>query len=190
MTPLFDFSQFPTLTTERLHLRQLTHADAAGMMAIFGDPAMLRFLNQSPTDTPEKAISLIDWLAGSYQQQNGIDWGITLHDSDQLIGMCGAYDWQREDRHIDIGYHIIPAFWGQGYATEATRAIVAWCFENLGLHRIQADCTDGNLGSERVLLKCGFTVEGIWRESCWEHERFVNIKQFGLLRHEFNEIHE
>ena len=40
--------------------------------------------------------------------------------------------------------------------------------------------------SERVLLKCGFKLEGIWRESCWEHERFVDIKQFGLLRREFS----
>jgi RimJ/RimL family protein N-acetyltransferase len=128
---------------------------------------------------------MIDWLAGSYQQQEGIDWGITLHGDDRLIGMCGAYQWNRSNRRIDIGYHVRPAHWGHGYATEAARAIIDWCFQNLDLHRIQADCTDGNLASERVLLKCGFTVEGIWRESCWEHGRFVSIKQFGLLRHEF-----
>lgn len=185
MTVHFDFTTFPVLTTERLILRQLTPDDAEGMMAIFGDPEMLRFLNQPPTDTPQKARDLIAWLAGNYERKEGIDWGITLRGDDRLIGMCGAYDWDRFSRHIDIGYHIIPAQWRKGYATEAARALIGWCFDQLDVHRIQADCTDGNLASEGVLLKCGFTVEGIWRESCWEHGRFVNIKQFGLLRREF-----
>ncbi len=99
--------------------------------------------------------------------------------------MCGAASWDRDNRHIEIGYHILPSLWGQGYATEAAQAIIGWCFENLDLHRIQGDCTDGNIGSERVMLKCGFKAEGVWRESCWEHGRFVDIKQFGLLRREF-----
>lgn len=183
--PIFDFATFPIITTQRLCLRQLTHTDADGMMAIFGNPEVLRFLNNPPVDTSEKAIGMIDWFAGKYQRQEGIDWGVTLQDDDTLIGMCGAYQWSKSDRHIDIGYHINPTYWGRGYATEATRAIIAWCFDNLDLHRIQGDCTDGNIASERVMLNCGFILEGIWREHCWEHGRFVNIKQFGLLRHEF-----
>lgn len=187
MTAVFDFSTFPALDTERLHLRQISRDDADTMQAIFGSPEVLRFLNQPPTDTREKALHMIDWLAGNYARQEGVDWAITLRADGRMIGMCGAYDWHRSDRHIDIGYHILPAEWGKGYATAASRAIIGWCFESLDVHRIQADCTEGNIGSERVLLKCGFTVEGIWRESCWEHGRFVNIKQFGLLRSEFDE---
>lgn len=182
----FDFSSFPTLSTERLHLRQLRHADAAGIMAIFGDPAVLRYLNDAPTDTLEKATALIDWFETSFHRQEGINWAITLRGDDRLIGTCGAYAWHRSDRHVDIGYHIAPAYWGKGYATEAARAMIGWCFEALDVHRIQADCTEGHIASERVMLKCGFTLEGVWRESCWEHGRFVNIKQFGLLRREFN----
>jgi [ribosomal protein S5]-alanine N-acetyltransferase len=189
MPPIFDFSSFPILTTDRLHLRQITRADAQAFQAIFGSPAVLRFLNLPLVDTHEKAIGMIDWFANNYQKQEGIDWAITLHTEvgpNPVIGMCGAYPWERSDRHVDIGYHLLPSHWGQGYATEATRAVIRWCFENLDVHRIQADCTDGNIASERVLLKCGFTLEGIWRESCWEHERFVDLKQFGLLRREYN----
>jgi RimJ/RimL family protein N-acetyltransferase len=181
----FDFSAFPILTTERLRLRQLTLDDAESMIQIFGTPEMLRFLKQPPVDTREKAIELINWLNGHYERQESVDWGITLHGGDRLIGMCGTYEWNRSDRHVDIGYHILPAYWGQGYATEAARAVIRWCFDSLDVHRVQADCTDGNIASERVMLKCGFKVEGVWRESCWEHGRFVNIKQMGLLRNEF-----
>lgn len=93
--------------------------------------------------------------------------------------------WDRQNRHADIGYHLLPSHWGKGYATEAARAMIRWCFANRDLNRVEADCTDGHTASERVLLKCGFKVEGLWRERCWEHRRFVDIKQFGLLRHEF-----
>ena len=183
---MFDFSLFPTLTSERLRLRQLTHDDADAMSAMLSSEEVLRFLNLDPIDTHDKAIGLIDWLNNQYEIENGINWAITLAGEDRMIGSCGAHNWNRGDRHIDIGYQLLPAYWGGGYATEAARAIIGWLFENLDLHRIQADCTDGKIASERVLLKCGFTVEGLWREQCWEHERWVDIKQFGLLRRELN----
>ena len=185
MTPVFDFSIFPILTTERLRLRQLTHDDAEGIMGMFSSTEVLRFLNDPPIETHTQAINFIDWLNSLFRQHDAVQWGITLRGEDHVIGVCGNYEWERSDRHIDIGYHIAFDYWGQGYATEATHAIIRWSFENLNLHRIQADCTDGNIASERVLLKCGFKVEGLWRESCWEHGRFVDIKQFGLLRREY-----
>jgi [ribosomal protein S5]-alanine N-acetyltransferase len=185
MADVFDFSSFPVLTTERLRLRPLTHGDVEQIKAIYSDPAVLAFLSQPPTDTQEKALGRIDWFNSLFTNHECVTWGITLHGDDQLIGVCGTYAWDRDDRHVDIGYSLQPAYWGRGYATEASRAVIRWCFDNLNVHRIQADCTDGNMGSERVLLKCGFTVEGITRESCWEHGRFVNIKTFGLLRREF-----
>lgn len=184
-TPTFDFSHFPVLTTERLRLRQLTHADAEAIMAVFGSEAMLRYLNIDPVTTTDKAIGLIDWLNHEFEEGKGVNWGITLRENDRVIGTCGNYGWDKNDRKVDIGYHIAERLWGKGYATEVARAVVRWCFDNFNVHRVQADCTEGNIGSERVLLKCGFTHEGTWRESCWEHGRFVNIKQFGLLHREF-----
>jgi ribosomal-protein-alanine N-acetyltransferase len=186
MAPSFDFSTFPLLETPRLTLRPLSHADAEAIIAIYGSPQVLAYLNMEPVTTREQALGLIDWFSGNYDQGDGVQWAFTLRESGQVIGTGGTYAWERGDRHVDIGYHVLPAYWGQGYATEATRAMLGWCFATLDVHRVQADCTDGNLASERVLLKCGFQVEGIWRERCWEHGRFVNIKQFGLLAREFN----
>lgn len=188
MSQIFDFSVFPVLTTDRLRLRQFTPADAPALMPIFGAPEMLRFLNQPPIDTAEKALGMLKWFEDVYTQQMGLQWAVTLHGQDAVIGTCGFYQWDRENRHVDIGYHIAHAWWGHGYATEAAHAMLHWCFEHLDVHRIQADCTDGHLASERVMLKCGFRFEGLWRESCWEHGRFVDIKQFGLLRREYQQV--
>lgn len=185
MNAIFDFSYFPVLETERLYLRQLTHADANAIIGIFGHPEVLRYLDDEPVVTTEAAIALIDWMNGHFEKQEAVRWGITLKGQDAVIGTCGFHFWRKDYRRTDIGYDLQPAYWGQGYVTEATHCLVRWCFENLNLHRVQADCTAGNLGSERVLEKVGFTLEGLWRESCFEHERFVDIKQYGLLRREY-----
>jgi [ribosomal protein S5]-alanine N-acetyltransferase len=182
---LYDFSMFPTLTTERLLLRQPTRDDAPAFVSIFGRPEAMTFLNVPPLDTLEKAVAMIDQVNGRFNSKSSVEWVIVRQADGQVIGLCDLFLWIRSDRKADVGYHIAPAEWGNGYATEATHAMIAWSFAHMNLHRIQADITEGNIASERVLLKCGFTVEGIWRESCWEHERFVNIKQFGLLRREY-----
>jgi len=185
MPPTFDFTEFPTLTTERLRLRRLTHDDADQIVALMGDPEVLRYLKDPPRDTREKAIEFIDWLNGFFETKEAVPWAVTPRDDDKLIGLCNWHAWNREDRHVDIGYHFLRELWGRGYATEVSHAMIQWCFDNLDVHRIQADCTDGNIASETVMRKCGFKYEGTTRESCWEHERFVDLKWFGLLRREF-----
>ncbi|HRF96840.1 MAG TPA: GNAT family N-acetyltransferase, partial [Aggregatilineales bacterium] len=174
MTSIFDFSTFPILTTERLILRRLHHDDAGAIMELFSDPQVLRFLNNSPTDTLKKATQLINWLDGAFDKQEAVQWAFVLRDENRFIGTGGNYAWDRDDRHIDIGYNILPKYWGKGYATEASHAMIKWTFENMNVHRIQSDCTDGHIASERVMLKCGFKFEGISRQSCWEHGRFVD----------------
>lgn len=185
MTPLFDFSTFPVLQTERLSLRQLTHADAPVINRLFSDPQVIEFMSEPPLETDEKAIALIDWLNGHFINQVAARWGITVQGEDSVIGTIGFHHWDREHRHADLGYDLLPEYWGRGYATEAACAVVGWCFDKLDLNRMQADCTVGNERSERVMRKLGFQYEGTWREQYWEHERFVDIKQFGLLRREW-----
>lgn len=194
--PTFDFSSFPELRTDRLKLRDLRSDDAEALSALHRAPDVMRFLNHEPADTVEKAHDVLAWFQEAYLRREAIHWAITLRgaitlrettplEQDHLIGMCGVYNWDRSNRRVDLGYILHPDHWNRGFVTEATRAITRWSFEALALHRVQADCTEGNFGSARVLLKCGFKHEGTWRENTWEHGRFVNIQQFGVLRHEF-----
>ena len=187
MTPVFDFSHFPVLETERLRLRRMTHDDAQALIDLYGDPEVMRYLIlDPPCDNIPAAIHMIDWMNGHFEQQNAMRWGITLKgQGDSVVGTCGFHFWSREHRRTDIGYDLQTAYWGRGYITEATHALVRWCFDHLDLHRVQADCTSGNTGSERVVEKVGFTMEGIWRENTFEHGQFVDLKQYGLLRREY-----
>jgi len=86
----------------------------------------------------------------------------------------------------DISYFIgDQAYWGRGLATAAIRRAVAYGFEDLNLHRMQAGVYAGNIASIRALEKSGFLREGLWRQQLsgpngWEDHLF-----FGILRHEW-----
>jgi [ribosomal protein S5]-alanine N-acetyltransferase len=74
------------------------------------------------------------------------------------------------------------AHWGKGYATEVVYGMLKFGFNEMALHRIEADCNQGNIGSMRVLEKAGFTCGGLWRERIWERGTWVSLKQYAILK--------
>jgi [ribosomal protein S5]-alanine N-acetyltransferase len=90
--------------------------------------------------------------------------GVILQKADQrAIGSIGFHDPPDEAGRVEIGYDIIPAYEGQGYATEMARRVIDWAFQTPGIQVITAECLDDNLGSIKVLEKVGMprlAVEG------------------------------
>jgi ribosomal-protein-alanine N-acetyltransferase len=82
--------------------------------------------------------------------------GIILHKADRVaIGGIGFHGPPDEAGMVEIGYNIIPAYEGQGYATEMARRVIDWAFQTPGIERITVQCLDHNIGSIRVLEKVG-----------------------------------
>ena len=76
------------------------------------------------------------------------------------------------NKSAELSYFIgAKSYWGQGYATEAINLCVDYCFETLGLHKIQAGCFEKNLGSQKALLKSGFELEGRLRKRILDIDR-------------------
>ena len=118
------------LTTERLILRELREEDWRDVLASQVDPFCLRYL--------EAVESFIQMFL---EQQRGrarakFQLPVTLRSNHHLIGTCGIHMKSADAREGDIGYELVPAYWRQGYATEAARAIVQFGFSELHLHRI------------------------------------------------------
>jgi ribosomal-protein-alanine N-acetyltransferase len=90
-------------------------------------------------------------------------WRIVPKDIEQVVGLIGFIRWDREARVAEIGFGIVQAMWGQGYMTEACRAVVDYGFEDMGLIRVEARCQTTNAASARVLEKIGMGREGMVR---------------------------
>ena len=84
-----------------------------------------------------------------------------------------------------MGYCFAEASWGQGYATEAARALLDWAFGTFDLNRVQAETDTRNLASARVLEKLGFVREGTLREDCVVEGVVSDSWVYGLLRREW-----
>jgi [ribosomal protein S5]-alanine N-acetyltransferase len=82
--------------------------------------------------------------------------GIILHKAGRVaIGGIGFHGPPDEAGMVEIGYNIIPAYEGQGYATEMARRVIDWAFQMPDIERITAQCLDDNIGSIRALEKVG-----------------------------------
>lgn len=87
----------------------------------------------------------------------GLVWdGIIIHKAEQIaIGGIGFHGGPDAEGRVEIGYNIIPAYEGQGYATEMARRVIQWAFQMPDIRVISAECLDDNIGSIRVLEKVG-----------------------------------
>ncbi len=182
----FDFTDVPTLDTERLRLRPISRADHDDWLAVWHSAGVLDYLidfDGAPQD--EVVREIIDWAERITCEKSGIRWAIALKPADRMIGSCGFHLYQRRHRRAEIGYELHSDYWRRGIMTEATQAVLQFCFDRLGVHRLEADVVEGNAASAALLRKVGFTLEGVWRERVFKRGAFQSLWQFGLLAPEY-----
>ena len=182
----FDFAHLPPLETERLLLRQITKADHDDWLAVWHSPGALDYLIDFD-GKPQAAVAseIIDWAERIVREKSGIRWAITLKPADRMIGSCGFHLYERRHRRAEIGYELHSDYWRRGIMSEAAQAVLRFCFEQLDLHRAEADVVEGNVASAALLKKVGFTLEGVWRDRVFKRGAFHSLWQFGLLASEF-----
>jgi RimJ/RimL family protein N-acetyltransferase len=102
-----------------------------------------------------------------------------------LIGACDIFVSPSESREAHLGYILHPGFWGRGYMPEAARAVLKFGFEELGLHRIYAECHPRNTASARVMEKIGMRREGHFKENDWIKGQWQDSLVYAILEWEW-----
>ena len=147
------------LETERLVLRHLTLNDAPFILQLLNEPSFLRFIGDRKVRTQQDArIYILNGPIASYEK-NGFGLFLTfLKETGDPIGMCGLL--KRDTlEDVDVGFAFLPAYWRQGYASEAAAGALAYARDERGLKRIVAITSPDNVGSIKVLEKVGLTFE-------------------------------
>ena len=142
------------IQTHRLTLRPAALADAARVSLLAGDLDVARMTGTIPHPYSEQMAA--EWLAGALQGEEGVVFMVER--SGTLIG-CTGYRAFGHD-HGELGYWIGKPYWGQGYATEAVRALIAHAFDADRFDYLTAGHFADNPASERVIRKLGFTAQG------------------------------
>lgn len=180
----------PTLLTPRLCLRPFRPMDGPEVRRQAGDFEVARHVGAAvPHPYPEGAAET--WIAthaDRFSQGLEVALAITRLSDHQLMGSMGLYV-AKEESTAELGYWVGQEFWGEGYATEAGAALIAYGFETLGLFRIFARAHTDNPGSCRVLLKLGMRPEGVMRGHSVRLGVRHDMAFFGLLATEWQERH-
>ena len=151
------------LETERLVLRQLDERDAAFILQLVNEPSWLQYIGDRGVRTLQDAERYIqDGPVAMYARLGFGLWLVALKETLEPIGICGLI---KRDAlpDVDLGFALLPRFWGKGYALESASATVAYGKARLGLSRVVAVTTKSNHASGRLLEKLGFRFERLVR---------------------------
>jgi len=160
-------SPFPvTIEGRRVRLREFAENDLDAIWEWGSDPQFFQFILAEPLGTIAEQRTWLDERLAEAQEhpRHHYHLGIELGQPQTLIGGIEIGIESDHHRKAIIGYGIHPAWWGQGYASEAARLMVGFGFAALGLHRIWATYHPENTASRRILGNLGFRQEGRLRD--------------------------
>jgi ribosomal-protein-alanine N-acetyltransferase len=147
--------------TQRLRIRALRAADLDALHAIYGDAETMRYIGSAGRPAPDLDATrrTLDLLLDHDRQHGFTLWALDERDGDPVVGVAGLLPVEGRGPEVEAAYLVRRDRWGQGYATEALRAVLDIA-DSLGLDRVIALAYPENDASRRVMEKAGMVPEG------------------------------
>ena len=175
-----------TITTDRLILRKFEYSDDDSMLRNWIADEKIQSMYSEPVySTKEEVKELLDKYIGSYERPDYYRWAVIEKASGECIGQIAYFLVDSKNHFAEIEYCIGAEFQCRGYATEATKAVIAFGFDRINLHKVQICTKTINKPSRRVIEKCGFTYEGTLRDYFFMNGEYVGRHYFSILREEY-----
>ncbi|MCD5322342.1 MULTISPECIES: GNAT family N-acetyltransferase [Pontibacillus] len=172
----------PTLETERLILRPLTHGDKEDLFEYASRDEVSRFVPWSTHESIEDTDEFLHFILSSERGERLSPWAMIEKDSGKMIGTIDYVSWRESHRNGEIGYALSSDYWGKGYTTEAAKRVVQFGFEEMNLHKVTAQVLVENLQSQRVLQKIGMKLEGVLQEHMYMKGAFRDMALYGIVK--------
>lgn len=176
-----NFSPFPTLETERLILREIDLGDVDAVFEIRSDDRVMRFIGKPKAKEKSDSVELIERTMRDLKENASISWAITLKGDPTLIGMIGYYRMQLEHHRSEVGYSLHPDHWGKGIMDEALNAVTQAGFQRFGFHSIEGITSPQNHASNSLLVRCGFSQDGLFKENYFWQGEFLDSAVYSKL---------
>ncbi|MDD3212388.1 MAG: GNAT family protein [Eubacteriales bacterium] len=182
------YSNLPTLRTPRLTLRPARMSDAGDMYEYSRDPQVACHVLWDAHASIHQTRGYLRCLLRQYRTGQPSTYVIVLTEERKVIGTIGLMWLQEENRSAEIGYSLSRAYWNRGLMTEAVRAMLGFCFNNLRLNRVEAQHETDNPASGAVMRHAGMRREGLLRQRIYNKGRFVDVELYAILRADYEEL--
>ncbi|MDF3299995.1 GNAT family N-acetyltransferase [Streptomyces tropicalis] len=147
-----------------LELRPWHPGDAGVLVAAARDPAIAHW-NRLHVGSPEEGRKRIERMHERWRGERSAIWAMARPGGGEALGLIGWGDIDLHNGDAEIVYWVTAAARGAGVAVEATRRVVRWALDDLGLHRLRLCHAVENEASCRVAVKAGFSYEGTLRSA-------------------------
>lgn len=175
---------FQELHTQRLSLLKITNRHSKLILKGLSNPLVTQFM-LIHYETEEAVQEQMIYYKKQYKTQNGIYWLIQTTQENNFIGTIGINNWNKTHLKAELGFWILPEHFNKGYITEAAKTVMNFCFNNLGLNRMEATVETENIASMKVLKKLGFLHEGTFREFEMNKGKYIDLMMFSILKKEY-----
>jgi [ribosomal protein S5]-alanine N-acetyltransferase len=176
-----NFTSFPYLETERCLLRPLQPNDADRLFEMRTNDEVLRYLDREKMQTKEEAVTMINKIIASVENNDCVNWVISLKGDDKMIGSIAYWRLIKEHYRAEIGYNLFPQYWGKGIMNEVMKIVLPFAFDQIGLHSIEANVNPFNTASIRLLERNGFVREAYFKENYYFKGRFLDTAIYSLI---------
>lgn len=180
----------PRIESERICLRPFRLEDAAAVFPLVSDKEIAANTRTIPHPYPEDgAEKWINTLGPEWEEGKSAVFAICLKESETekhetLVGAIGLII-NKDDENAELGYWLGRPFWNQGICSEASRLIIGFGFESLGLEKIHAHHMIRNPASGKVMIHSGMKCEGLLRKHIKKWGIFEDVAFYGILREDW-----
>ena len=168
--------------TERLLLRPIGLSDLEHVYRGLSNPEVIKHYGVN-YDSLETTKAQMNWFAELETKQTGKWWAICSQDDTEFYGACGLNNISQKNKKGEIGFWLLPEYWGKGIMKEAMPKIVDYGFRFYGLRRIEGFVESENANCKKALDKVGFEYEGTMRDCEMKNKRFISLDIYSKLKY-------
>ena len=171
---VLNFNPFPNLESDRLLLRRIVEGDVQEIFAMRSDVENMKYIPRPLVKNHDEAMEHLAKIDSGIENNEAINWAITLKGNSKLLGIIGFYRTKHEHYRSEIGSMLLPEIHGKGIASEAVGIVTKFGFKKMKLHSIEAVIDPKNSASEKVLQKNGFIKEAHFKENEFFEGKFLD----------------
>lgn len=184
-----DRPVFIQFETERLIVRDHRPEDLSTHHTLFSDEKAMYYLQDIKTESMAESEANLKFAMQEIGLANRAHVFLRMEDkyTGSHIGEIGytVSSFTPLGKLADLGYFTYPCFWNKGYTSEAVKALLRFAFTLDNVCRLSVGCLKENVGSERVMQKCGFIKEAEFKQFVWHNGRLKDRVVYRLLKDEF-----
>ena len=140
------------------------------------------FIQQKLADlTLEATKEQMTWFADLEKNETGIWWAVCNKDDGTFMGAGGLNDLSKENKKAEIGFWLLPEYWGKGLMTETMPLIFNYAFHTMGLHRIEGFVETENIACKKALKKLQFNLEGTMQDCEIKNDAYISVAIYSKI---------